>query len=117
MEDTMAAIGFTAPVLPGKEEQARAFFAEVGRRRDEMTKSRKALPGKTSRESVWVMHTPMGDFGVVLLEGDDPIAANGAFSASQDPFDVWFKNEVAEFTGIDFGQPLPPIEQLLDWRA
>jgi hypothetical protein len=63
------------------------------------------------------MRTPMGDFGVVLLEGDDPVAATAAFAASQDPFDVWFKQCVKEFTAIDFGQPLPPIEQLLDWRA
>ena len=66
---------------------------------------------------VWVMRTPMGDFGVVLLEGDDPIAANAAFASSQDPFDLWFKQNVKEFTGIDFGQPVPPTEQLLDWRA
>jgi hypothetical protein len=63
------------------------------------------------------MRTPMGDFGVVLLEGDDPVAATAAFAASQDPFDVWFKQSVKEFTGIDCGQPLPPLEQLLDWRA
>ena len=107
----MAAIAFTAPVLPGKSEQATAFFQEVQRRQQEMTKSRSSLPGQMKRESVWVMHTPMGDFGIILLEGEDPVAANTAFAASQDPFDVWFKQTVKEFTGIDFGQPLPPIEQ------
>jgi hypothetical protein len=63
------------------------------------------------------MHSPMGDFGIVLLEGDDPVAANKAFAASQDPYDVWFKQQVAEFTGVDFGQPVPAIEQLVDWRG
>ena len=113
----MTAVAFTAPVLPGKSDQAKTFFEEVNKRIEEMGKSRRALPGRMSRESAWVMHTPMGDFGVVLLEGDDPIAANQAFAASQEPFDLWFKQQVAEFTGIDFGNPLPPIEQLLDWRA
>ena len=113
----MAAIAFTAPVLPGKTEQATAFFQEVQRRVQEFATSRGSLPGHMTRESVWVMRTPMGDFGVVLLEGDDPVAANSAFASSPDPFDVWFKQSVKEFTGIDFGQPLPPIEQLLDWRA
>jgi hypothetical protein len=113
----MAAIAFTAPVLPGKTEQATAFFQEVQRRIQEFAKSRGSLPGHMTRESAWVMRTPMGDFGVVLLEGDDPVAANAAFASSQDPFDLWFKQSVKEFTGIDFGQPLPPIEQLLDWRA
>lgn len=113
----MAAIAFTAPVLPGKTEQGTAFFREVNNRLQELTKSRNSLPGHLTRESVWLMRTPMGDFGVVLLEGDDPVAANAAFAISQDPFDVWFKQSVKEFTGIDFGQPLPPIDQLLDWRA
>ena len=113
----MTAIAFTAPVLPGKSQEADTFFREVNSRIDEFKKSRQALPGKMARESVWVMRTPMGDFGVVLLEGDDPIAANRAFAQSQDPFDVWFKEGVKSFTGIDFDQPLPPIEQVLDWRA
>jgi hypothetical protein len=113
----MTAIAFAAPILPGKEEQGRAFFREVNERHSEMTASRQALPGKLSREAAWVMHSPMGDFGIVLLEGDDPVAANEAFAASQAPFDVWFKQQVAEFTGVDFGQPLPSIEQLLDWRG
>jgi hypothetical protein len=59
----------------------------------------------------------MSDVGVVLLEGDDPAAANAAFAASQDSFDVWFRQGVHEFSGIGFGRPLPAIEQLLDWRA
>jgi hypothetical protein len=113
----MAAIAFTAPVLPGKTEQGTAFFQEAQRRMQEFAKSRRSLPGRMTRESVWLMRTPRGDFGVVLLEGDDPVAANAAFASSQEPFDVWFKQGVKEFTGIDFGQPLPPIEQLLDWRA
>jgi hypothetical protein len=36
----MAAIAFTAPVLPGKTEQATAFFQEVQRRVQEFAKSR-----------------------------------------------------------------------------
>jgi len=113
----MPALAFTAPILAGKTEQAKAFFAEVTRRQAEMTASRQAFPGQLAREAVWLMHTPMGDFGVVLLEGADPVAANQAFAASQAPFDVWFKQQVADFTGLDFGQPLPPIEQLVDWRG
>ena len=112
----MASVGFTAPVLPGKSDEATAFFKEVNRRLSEFDASRRRLPGNMARESVWVMHTPMGDFGVVLLEGDNPLTANATFAASQDPFDVWFKEGVRGFTGIDFSQPLPPIEQLLDWR-
>ena len=53
---------------------------------------------------------------LILEELADERRWDAAFAASQDPFDLWFKQGVQEFTGIDFGQPLPPIQQLLDWR-
>ncbi len=56
----------------------------------------------------------MPDFGVVRLEGDDQVKANGAVAASQASFDLWFTQEVKEGTGIDFSLPLPSIEQLMD---
>lgn len=112
----MPAIAFTAPIVPGKTEEGKAFFREVSDRLEEFRAARMNLPGNLTRESVWVMQTPMGDFGVVLLEGDDPVASNVAFAASGAAFDTWFKQRVADFTGVDFGQPLPKIEQLFDWH-
>lgn len=112
----MAAIGLAFPALPGKDDEAEAFFSQVNLRLDELGKSRLALSGRLTRESVWLMRTPMGNFGILLLEGDDPMAANAAFAASTEPFDVWFKESVKSFTGVDFSQPVPPVQQVLDWH-
>jgi hypothetical protein len=59
----------------------------------------------------------MGDFLVVYLEGDDPVAGNHAFATSTHPFDIWFRGRASEILGIDFTQPLPSIEPLWDWHA
>ena len=57
----------------------------------------------------------MGDFLVVYLEGDDPIVGNKAFATSTHPYDIWFRGRATEILGIDFTQPLPPIEPLWEW--
>jgi hypothetical protein len=103
---TVKTLAFTAPILRGKTEDARRFVKEIaGPRYQQMTDSRKAL-GQT-RETVWIQPTPMGDFLVVYLEGADPVRANQALAASQNLFDLWFKQQAQGFTGIDFNQPLP----------
>jgi hypothetical protein len=34
-------------------------------------------------------------------------------ATSQEPFDVWFRERVKDFTGLDLSQPLPgPISKL-----
>jgi len=63
----------------------------------------------------YLNRTRMGDFLVVYLEGDDPVAGNKAFATSTHPFDVWFRGRVTEIIGVDFSQPLPPIEPLWEW--
>ena len=94
------------PILPGKHDMALAFAKEVaGPRAPEMRASRQRLG--VTRETVWVQQTPMGELGIVLLEGDDVVGANSAFAASQDPFDLWFKEHVKELSGVDFSEPVP----------
>lgn len=102
----MKTLAFAAPILPGKTEDGKRFAKEIaGPRYKEMTESRKAL-GQT-RETVWIQPTPMGDLLVVYLEGADSVRANQQFAASQSPFDLWFKQQAQNFTGVDFKQPLP----------
>ena len=102
----MKTLAFAAPILPGKTDGCRQFLKEIaGPRYGEMTASRKAI--RQTRESVWIQATPMGDFIVAYLEGEDSIRANREFAASQSPYDVWFKQQAGSFTGIDFAQPLP----------
>ena len=102
----MQSFALSFPILPGKLEEARAFGAEVaGPRAAEMEESRRSLG--VTREAVWVQQTPMGDVGIVLIEAEDVAGANAGFARSQAPFDVWFRQSVEGFSGVDFGQPVP----------
>jgi hypothetical protein len=82
-----------------------------------LTASRRAIG--QNREVVCVNHTPAGEIICVYLEGRDPAAANRAFAASKSAYDTWFKVECRKIfmDGIDFDQPVPPIEQIWDWQA
>jgi hypothetical protein len=107
----MESFALSFPILPGKLDVAKAFGAEVaGPRAAEMAESRRSV-GAT-RETVWVQQTPVGDVGIVLIEGEDVAAANRGFAQSQAPFDVWFKQTVEGFSGVDFGQPIPAWPEL-----
>jgi len=102
----MQSIALSFPILPGKMEDAKAFAAEIsGPRAAEMEASRRPLG--VTREAVWVQQTPMGDVGIVLIEAEDVAAANRGFAESKAPFDMWFKQTVQGFSGVDFGQPVP----------
>jgi hypothetical protein len=53
------------------------------------------------------------------LEGRDPVEANRRLAASTEPFDLWFKGELAKIfpPEIDFSQPLPPVKEMFDSDA
>ena len=109
----MESVAFAAPILPGKTEDAR-LFGKVSGRIDEHLASRE--PIGVGRETVWIQPTPMDDFLVVLLEGNDVGSADAGFAASQTPYDSCFEEQVLGFTGIDFGQPIPVMpETVLDY--
>jgi hypothetical protein len=75
-------------------------------------------PLGVTREAVWVAQTPMGEMGVVLIEAENVAEANRGFAASTEPFDVWFKETILDFSGVDFGQPIPAMSEVLyDNRA
>ena len=109
-------MAFSAPMIPGTEEHARAWtketFASPG-----MTASRRALGQNV--ELVTMVHTPQGPVAAVYLEGVDPFDANRRFSGSTEPFDVAFKQELTRLFPpfIDFGKPVPGITEIFDSRA
>jgi hypothetical protein len=111
-------LAFCAPVIPGQEDAGRRFATEAFQtRRDEMTASRRALG--QSKEIVTLHDTPMGPIIAVYLEGRDPVEANRRLAASTEPFDLWFKGELAKIfpPEIDFSQPLPPVKEMFDSDA
>ena len=110
----MPSIAFAAPILPGKTEQLRqaALSHESGDRKEAYEASRQ--PHGITREMSWIQPSPMGDLSVVLIEADDLDAAFAGLGTSQDPFDVWFREQTREIHGINIEDGFPPPEQLMD---
>lgn len=114
----MASIAVAFPVLPGKSEEMRGFAREVlGARRAAFDASQERHGARGER---WYLQpTPQGEIVIVCIDGDDPLGSLGAFSASGDPFDLWFKQRVQGLCGVDLNEPPagPPPEQIFDWSA
>ncbi len=102
------------PVKPGKAPAVKDFLKETtGPRRREFEASERRLG--ISKEAWFLQGSPQGDLALVYLEAKDLLKAWVDFGRSQDPFDLWFKEEVKAYTGVDFSQPPPgPLpEQVL----
>ena len=92
------------PLLPGKTEDARAFQRELDtERKAEYTRSERAIG--ITKEHWFIASVPSGDQLVVYMESPDFNQALGKFSQSQEPFDVWFREEVLANTGVDLASP------------
>ncbi|WP_412542919.1 hypothetical protein R8Z50_10690 [Longispora sp. K20-0274] len=92
-------------------DDADRFVNEVTERREEWLASRQRI--EVIRERGWLQATPQGDLFVLMLEGTDPVAANTAFAASREPFDVWFKERAGAMMAVDFDQPIPVHPELI----
>ena len=114
----MASLASAFPILPGKTEQWKQFSREtIGPRRSEYEASRKRLG--ITREVAYLQQTPQGDMAVVYVEAQNIPRIFEGFGTSQEPFDVWFREQVKDIHGFDLAQPLPgPLpEAIVDWRA
>lgn len=108
-------LAFVAPVREGMTEAGRTFAKKAyATRKQGFVASRRAFGA--SLEVVTLISTPMGDMISVYTEAEDSRKANVDFAASQTPYDRWFKDECKKFfaAGVDFDQPLPPIEEIFD---
>lgn len=102
----MATMLITLPIMPGQTDAARAFAAEcIGPRYADYDASERRIG--LQAENWYLQHTPAGDTFVIQIEGPDPMASVGAFVASQDAFDVWFKQRMLALTGVDLSN-VPP---------
>jgi hypothetical protein len=89
------------PLLPGKRPHLGRFVdALLGERRTEYTRSQVSVV----RERWYLQSTPLGDLILVYMEVPDPKLAFSSMAASQEPFDVWFREQVLEITGVDLAQ-------------
>jgi hypothetical protein len=109
----MQSIILALPILPGKTEAAKAMFKTI---KDEKWKEYDRVQKKSGieKERDFLQMTPMGDMLLVYFESKDVQKTFMAFSASKDPFDIWYIEEMKKNTGIDFSQPSSePLPELL----
>jgi len=100
------------PILPEKMDQWRAFIKELTTTRYEQFKENRKRLGV--RERTFLQETPMGNFVVVTLEGEDPASAFTSFGAGNDEFTKWFMSQVKEAHGVDLtAPPQGPLPELV----
>jgi hypothetical protein len=102
-----------APLAPGATDRAKEWARETYRR-DEFAASRRRL--HVNGELLTLQSTPQGDIVGIYIEGEDPWKGNAGFAASQEPFDLWFKEQLTTIfpPAIDFSQPVEGVEEIFD---
>jgi hypothetical protein len=97
-----------APVKPGKEEALRDFYREIeGARNEEYDRSEQRLGIK--KEVAFSAKTDGGTIAVIYIESENFESAFGQFVQSKDDFDLWFKQQVLDISGLDLNNP-PEME-------
>lgn len=98
-----AAIVF--PLLPGKRLALAQFVSELtGEHRIAHDSSHVMV----TREIWFMQPTPQGDLVIVYLESPDPMEVFAELAVSKGAFEVWFRAQVLELTGMDLTM-LPPF--------
>jgi hypothetical protein len=107
----MSVYAMALPILPEKSEAWQQYNSQVnGPRRSDFEDMLKRH-GFT-RWLVWRQKTPQSDLLIVFQEG--PMSAGESIGKSDHPFDMWLKDQVKAFTGIDLNQPPPgPAPELV----
>ena len=97
----MPALTLVVPILPDREEEWRRFVQEVAEERlSEYEGLRRRLG--IQNESVWLARAKGGQTAmVVYLKAEDPERMASALAASEEPFDLWFKERLIECHGRD----------------
>jgi hypothetical protein len=109
----MDQICLVVPILPGRTADARDFMRELeADRKADYQRSEQRIG--IVKEAWYLARTPAGDQLVAYMESPDFPKALSMFSQSHDAFDLWFKQRLAEATGLDLNNPPPgPLPELL----
>ena len=112
----MATMLFALPIKSGQAEAARSFAREcIGPRYAEYDASERRIG--IAGENWYLLHTPSAELFVIQVEGADLMSSLGAFISSREPFDVWFKEQMLAFTGVDLNAGPPPNEAIAETLA
>jgi hypothetical protein len=97
-------ICLTIPVLAGHGEAARAFIGELDRaHRSAYAESEQRIG--IDKELWFISDLGGQELLVAYMESGDFGRALEQFSASREPFDMWFKEQLANVTGLDLNDP------------
>jgi hypothetical protein len=109
----MDQICLVVPVLPGRTADARDFMRELEADRNADYRDSEQRIGIV-KEAWYLARTPAGDQLVAYMESRDFPQALSMFSHSRDEFDLWFKQRLADATGLDLNTPpTAPLSELL----
>ncbi len=104
------------PVLPGREDEVRAFAREAAA----CAEIDEFYGGYGVQASTWFLQESEGRSLVIVVTdvvAPQPFAAS--YAASERRFDVWFKETVRRISGVDpEHNPLgPEAEEVFRWKA
>lgn len=100
----MDQICIVLPILDGKSDAARAFMTELETERKgdyDLSERRIGI----SKEAWYVAKVPAGEQLVAYMESEHFGRTLQLFSQSRDDFDLWFKERLADVTGLDLNHP------------
>jgi len=107
---------WVTPILPGKEQAARDFYAEMeGPRREQLHLAEQRLG--ISKEIVFLAELADGPALVFYMESESLDDSVSTSLASQDEFDLWYKAGLADITGVTLDAPPPKAELLSAYEA
>ena len=100
-EAPLTELALEFPILPGMTDRVERFAAELcGSRSEDFSRSQRTLGVRKER---WFLNrTTRGDSVIVYIEAENVFRTLALLVASKDPVDLWLKEEVRQFTGIDF---------------
>lgn len=110
----MNTIAVAFPLLPGKRE-ALSTFAQtlMTERKADFERSQVSV----SRESWYVQPTPVGDLIIAYFEAPDIAAVFEGLAISEEPFDIWFRDQIQNVTGVDMSKPPEGwSERIFNWE-
>jgi hypothetical protein len=97
-------ICLTFPVLAGQAEAARSFMGELeDSQRDSYAESDRRIG--IEKELWFISDLGEQELLVAYMESGDFGRAFEQFVASREPFDLWFKEQFANVTGLDLNDP------------
>lgn len=96
----MTAVTLVAPILTDKGEEWRRFVQEV---EEEHLREYEELRRRLGirNESVWLTHTKGGEMAIVYFETENSGQIVPTLAASEEPFDLWFKERLLEYHDRD----------------